>query len=121
MENIYRQQRLVTRDGAHKKIIQTSGQNKKRFFHQLQVFVALAFDRTSTSHLVDTSNLGVFEWDDVTMDHIKKWRVNGTVVDKQLIMVSYLFELVYDMMISPADNVSLNGGFESCHGVFGED
>ena len=55
------------------------------------------------------------------MDHIKKWKVTGTVIDKQLIMVSYLFELMYDMMISPADNVSLNGGFESCHGVFGED
>jgi len=80
---------------------------RKGFFHQLQVFVALAFDRTSTSHLVDTSNLGVFEWDDVTMDHIKKWKVHGTVLDKQLIMVSYLFELVYDMMISPADNVSV--------------
>mmetsp|Transcript_8709 Transcript_8709/g.9977 ORF Transcript_8709/g.9977 Transcript_8709/m.9977 type:complete len:198 (-) Transcript_8709:44-637(-) len=62
---------------------------RKGFFHQLQVFVA-------------TSNLGVFEWDDVTMDHIKKWKVHGTVLDKQLIMVSYLFELVYDMMISPA-------------------
>jgi len=56
---------------------------------------------------VATSNLGVFEWDDVTMDHIKKWKVHGTVLDKQLIMVSYLFELVYDMMISPADNVSV--------------
>ena len=22
----------------------------------------------------------------------------------------------YDLMIAPADNVSLNGGFESCHG-----
>ena len=55
------------------------------------------------------------------MNHIETWKVNGTVVDKQLIMVSYLFELVYDIMISHADNVSLNGGFESCHGVFGED
>ena len=83
--------------------------------------MALAYDRTNTSHLVDTSNLGVFECDDVTVDYIKKWKVNGTVIDKQLIIVSYLFELVYDIMISPADNVSLNGGFESCHGVFGED
>jgi len=75
---------------------------RKGFFHQLQVFVALAFDRSNTSHLIDTSKLGIFEWDDETMDHIKKWKVTGRVIDKQLIMVSYLFELVYDMMISPA-------------------
>mmetsp|Transcript_25924 Transcript_25924/g.29953 ORF Transcript_25924/g.29953 Transcript_25924/m.29953 type:complete len:304 (+) Transcript_25924:1082-1993(+) len=80
---------------------------RKGFFHQLQVFVALAFDRSNTSHLIDTSKLGIFEWDDETMDHIKKWKVTGRVIDKQLIMVSYLFELVYDMMISPADNVSV--------------
>jgi len=55
------------------------------------------------------------------MKHIQNWNVTGTQADKQLMMVSYLFELVYDLMISPADNVSLNGGFESCHGVFGED
>ena len=73
------------------------------------------------AHLVDTLELGIFEWDDGTMKCIQNWNVTGTQTDMQLIMVLYSFELVYDLMITLADNFSLNGGFKSCHGVFGED
>ena len=34
--------------------------------------------------------------------------------EKQLRMAGYLFELVYDLLISPRDNVSESPGFESC-------
>jgi hypothetical protein len=33
-------------------------------------------------------------------------------------MIAYLFELVYDLMIVPDDNVSVNAGFESFNGRF---
>ena len=71
-------------------------------------------------NLVDTSVDGIFEWDVTTMNAINKWNVTGTTKEKQLVLVSYLFELVYDLMITPGNNVSVNGGFESCHGYVTE-
>ena len=73
------------------------------------------------AHLVDTLESGIFEWDDGTMKHIQNCNVMETQADKQLMMVSYLFELIYDLMIRPTDNVSLNGCLELCHGIFQED
>jgi len=40
-----------------------------------------------------------------TMNAINKWNVTGSTKDKQLVLVSYLFELVYDLMIAPGNNV----------------
>ena len=34
--------------------------------------------------------------------------------EKQLHLVSYLFEFVYDLMIAPGENIFVNPGFESC-------
>ena len=36
---------------------------------------------------------------------------------KAATMIFYIIELVYDIMISSNDNVSVDPGFESCHGV----
>ena len=69
---------------------------------------------------MDTSNIGIFELDDVTLTAISKWNVAGTKKDKQKMLVAYLFEFVYDLMLSPSACVSLNPGFESCHGYFGQ-
>ena len=55
------------------------------------------------------------------MKAIDNWNVHGTKKEKQLMLVTYLFELVYDLMLSPTYGVSLNPGFESCHGYFGQD
>jgi len=54
------------------------------------------------------------------MNAINKWNVTGTTKEKQLVLASSLFELVYDLMIAPGNNVSVNGGFESCHGYVTE-
>ena len=43
----------------------------------------------------------------------------STLEEKQLHMVGYLFELAYDLMISPTDNVSRSPGFETPLGIFG--
>ena len=42
-----------------------------------------------------------------------------TLAEKQLHMAGYLFELVYDLVISPRDNVSRSPGFETPLGIFG--
>ena len=54
--------------------------------------------------------------DTATLKFVKEWNVRGTEKDKRLTLIAYLFELVYDLMIAPGDNVSVNGGFEQCHG-----
>jgi hypothetical protein len=38
---------------------------------------------------------------------------------KQLHMVGYLCELVYDLALSPGDNVSQSPGFDTPLGIFG--
>jgi hypothetical protein len=38
---------------------------------------------------------------------------------KQLHMVGYLCELVYDLALTPGDNVSQSPGFETPLGIFG--
>ena len=93
---------------------------RQGYFKNLLLCSALAFERDNVTHLVDTSVDGIFEWDVTTMNAINKWNVTGTTKEKQLILVSYLFELVYDLMIAPGNNVSVNGGFESCHGYVTE-
>ena len=90
------------------------------FFHHLTACIGLGFIRANSNLLVDTSNIGIFEWDDVTLTAISKWNVAGTKEDKQKMLVAYLFEFVYDLMLSPSACVSLNPGFESCHGYFGQ-
>ena len=91
------------------------------YFDHLSSFCGLGFDRSNTERLVDTSGNGILDWDDITLDAIKKWKVTGTEKDKRLMLVAYLFELVYDLMLSSHDCVSLNPGFESCHGFYGQD
>ena len=90
------------------------------FFHHLTPCIGLGFIRSNTNCLVDTFDKGIFEWDKVTLSAISKWNVAGTEKDKQRMLVAYLFELVYDLMLSPSACVSLNPGFESCHGYFGK-
>ena len=43
---------------------------------------------------------------------------NTELKDKQLVMVVFLLELGYDLMISVQDNVSESPGFEPCLGIF---
>ena len=49
---------------------------------------------------------------------INKLKLKGRVSFqmKCIEMIAYLVELAFDLSISIIDNVSLNAGFESCHG-----
>ena len=92
---------------------------RQGWFEDLWIVCALGFEPDNTAALVDTSDNGIFEWDDSTLQAIKSWKGGKNQKDKQLHLVSYLFEFYYDLMIAPSDNVSVNGGFESCHGYMG--
>ena len=63
---------------------------------------------------------GMFVFDKYDIDKINKLNLQGRSMwdTKAITMLSCLAELVYDISISPIDNVSINPGFESCHGVW---
>ena len=42
----------------------------------------------------------------------------NTTALKRIDVIAYLIELVYDLAISPVDNVSENPGFESCLNIY---
>ena len=64
------------------------------------------------------ASLGILHWPKSAITGINKLKMNGaSFKEKQLRMAGYLFELVYDLLISPRDNVSESPGFpgfESC-------
>ena len=93
---------------------------RQGYFKSLLLCFAFAFERENVTHLVDTSADRIFEWDVTTMNAINKWNVTGTTKEKQLVLVSYLFELVYELMIAPGYNMSISDGFKSCHGYVTE-
>jgi len=46
------------------------------FFHHLTACIGLGFIRSNSNCLVDATNLGIFEWDEVTLTAISKWNVD---------------------------------------------
>ena len=62
---------------------------------------------------------GMFVFDEYDVTKINTMNLRGRSMwdTKAATMIAYLAELLYDIMISPIDNVSVNPGFESCHGV----
>ena len=64
---------------------------------------------------------GVFCWDSVTLRKLENVNLPGchTVKEKQLVIIGYYIELIYDLMISVCDNVLQSPRFEGCIGVFG--
>jgi hypothetical protein len=62
---------------------------------------------------------GILRWDAKVIVELRKRSRGGEFQEKQLHLVGYLFELCYDLALSPNDNVSQNPGFETFIGEFG--
>ena len=79
-----------------------------------------ADDGEAIKQMVETGEGSMFVFDKYSVTKITKMNLRGRSMwdTKATTMLSYLAELVYDIMISPIDNVSVNPGFESCHGVW---
>jgi hypothetical protein len=57
---------------------------------------------------------GIFSWDKTVMDCLAgSTKLVDTMRYRQLCMAVYLFELGYDLMISPQFNLSCMPGFEA--------
>lgn len=99
------------------------GQEAKGSWGMLEQFVGLGFmngDRETVSVLTSRETAkGLFVWSDSAMSHLEKLWDGQTVECKQLHMVGYLFELIYDLMLEQCENVSSSPGFESPLGIFG--
>ena len=93
----------------------------KGYFDELRFYCLIGFLKDNIDALVDTSGEGIFEWPQYILDWMKERNFANTEEEKRLMMVSYLFEFVYDLMLAPGDNVSLNPGFERCTGFLNDE
>jgi len=64
---------------------------------------------------------GILNWSDEALARLGNinFSGDGSLRAKQLHATGYLFELFYDLLIAPADNISRSPGFEACLGIFG--
>ena len=81
------------------------------------MLMGIGFDRKHEAVLAkNKSTGGVFIWTSSALQIAGKKQGGQTTSARQMQMVCYLCELVYDLMISPEDNVSDSPGFESILG-----
>ena len=81
-------------------------------FEDLTLYVGMAFDRQNEealSHLSATDGMRIFVWLPHVVQMLERTPWNGLDMrNKQLNMISFMFELLYDRR----DNVSESPGFE---------
>ena len=94
---------------------------RRGYWHHLNQYCGIRFSRKDGTEGITNVDDGLFIWDEYSLKRIEKLQLSGcsNVREKQLVMVGYALELVYDLMIAVSDNVSQSPGFESCLGIFG--
>jgi hypothetical protein len=91
-------------------------------FEDLEQYCGLGFSRReSIEALHQTDGSGIFVWSKEVLERIGAVNFSGAkdLEAKQLHMVGYLCELVYDLALAPDQNVSQSPGFETPLGIFG--
>lgn len=92
-------------------------------FTDLEQYVGVGFDAADAVTVTqDISDGGILKWTESSLDMARKAGVGGagaSLQQKQLVMASYLFECVYDLLIGD-QGVSTNPGFESVIRYYGE-
>jgi hypothetical protein len=92
------------------------------YFEDLQQYCGLGFSRSENIEaLHQADGHGIFVWSEEIIERIGAVNFANAkdLKAKQLHMVGYLCELVYDLALAPGDNVSQSPGFETPLGVFG--
>ena len=91
--------------------------HREGYFEQLEQYVAAGFKPsvdTMTIFQKDYNDCGIFFYSDEERALLEKANFKGrTNGEKYLDIVSYLFELGYDLALSRTDNVSSSPGFEA--------
>jgi len=86
---------------------------QKGYFEDLDMYCALAFDRASNleDFCPKEEDDSLFVWSNETMKSLTRY--SGTMKDKQLNMVAYLWELTFELLLSVDGNVSKSPGYET--------
>ena len=96
---------------------------KKGVFEDLRQYIALGFDPSKDDIVQfltnDMSSNGLLSFDKEDEKNISKvnFRNAHTMEQKKIEMVAYLIEIVYDISICPADNISVSPGYEPICGA----
>jgi hypothetical protein len=96
---------------------------RRGYFEDLVIHCGLCFSRDDSMGVdmlcSPDTDLGIFSWNQVTIDSIMTTNFpQPTLRERQLIMLGYLFEMAYDLLIAPSHNVSHSAGFECPLSVF---
>ena len=114
---------LFYRSYPSKSIPSTDGIRRRGYFENLRQYCGIGFNREKDmSKLVDKKEgSGIFKWSEDVIQKVNKLTLYSCteLEEKQLVMVGYLLELGYDLMINADDNISESPGFEACLGIFG--
>jgi hypothetical protein len=85
----------------------------------LSHYVALGFSLSNGVNNLLTEKDGVFVWSDRTLNVLKGTKIGGaTMGTKKLVLIAYLFEIYYDLLITHKSNVSWSFGLERFIGAF---
>ena len=99
----------------------TSPPNLKRGdFEDITQFIGIAFNPSSQAStdalctpLNDIAGTGIFVWSQDVMEKLRSHDWNGlSMKQKQLNMLAFAWELVYELMLAPKENCSESPGFE---------
>ena len=82
-------------------------------FENLEVYCGMAFDKTEDVQSICSVEIdnSLFVWSKECLDILKQR--DGNLKDSQLLAISYLWELCYDLLLAKHDNVSASPGFEA--------
>ena len=89
-------------------------------FEHLNMVIGVGYDQNDARKVkvivaTDPSE-GILQWPQPLLKRIRNTNIPGTtsLEQKQLHVFNYFFELAYELMLSPDDDVSSSPGFESC-------
>ena len=92
-------------------------ESRQGWFEDLTQYVGLGFDPQNSAAMdtiVNTAPDGMFVWPAEMLEFLAKSdRCGNSMALKQRFMVSYLFEIFYDLALDPTYNVSVSPDFEA--------
>ena len=106
--------RYPKKDGGH-----SNDKVRYGYFDDLVQYVAMGFAKEKGVGNITKEEDGIFVWSDRTIKMLEKTKMNGySMESKKLVLVAYLFEIYYDLLIAPSKNISKSAGLERFIGVF---
>ena len=87
---------------------------RRGYFEDLEQYSLLAFDRNGHVDELIKVEGGIFDWgDDIQKISSLSFYGSKTLREKQLVVISYFYEMCFDICIAPDSNVSQSTGWEA--------